>query len=102
MDAIRRRENSTLVAASKAEATLSAAEDKLADLVASQEEAITDARVAVGRAYLDVIDAFGSRSRAAEYLGITRHQLKKAVAAVPAETPTEAVRSTAPAPGSGS
>lgn len=110
MDAIRRRENESLVEASKAEAALDAAEAKLAELVASQQGAVDAARVAVGVAYQRVIEAFGSKSRAAEYLDITVYQLKTAIAAVPAEptndpptpAPVGSTSASAPDPDTGS
>lgn len=86
MEAIRRREDDSLVAASKSEAALRAAEERLAQLVASQRELIDDARAKVGAAYREVVDSFGSQSRAAEYLDITPSQLRATLAAA-TETP---------------
>jgi hypothetical protein len=88
MQAIRLRENDALVGASKAEAALAAAEDRLAQIVASQQSTIDEARAQVGEAYREVVEAFGSQSRAAEYLDISPARLKALLAAaVAVESP---------------
>lgn len=83
MEAIRRREDDALVTASKAEGALAAAEARLDQLVAEQHTIIDAARVQVGAAYRDVVEAFGSRSRAAEYLGVTPSKLRSILAVAP-------------------
>lgn len=83
MDAIRRREDDALITASKAEADLKAAETRLAQLVESQQGRITKAQSQLGAAYREVVEAFGSQSRAAEYLDITPSQLRSVLAAAP-------------------
>lgn len=83
MEAIRRREDDALVAASNAEAALHVAEERLAQLVTSHQAAIDAARIQLGETYREVVEAFGSRSRAAEYLNITPAQLKSVVATAP-------------------
>lgn len=83
MEAIRRREDDALITASKAEADLKAAEARLAQLVDSQHGRITEAQSQVGAAYREVVEAFGSQSRAAEYLDIPPSQLRSVLAAAP-------------------
>lgn len=87
MEAIRRREDDALVTASKAEGALRAAEARLTQLIDSQQSLIAEAQAQVGNAYRDVVEAFGSQSRAAEYLDISVSQLRAALATAP-DVPT--------------
>ena len=79
MAQIRKREDDSLVAASKAEAGLEAAEERLVALAAEHQELIDDAKSKVGDAYLEVVEAFGSRARAADYLGVPQGRLQSAL-----------------------
>lgn len=83
LEALRLRSEAALAAASKAEAALEREHAKLAKLVAARQEAIDAAEAGVGVAYLDVVEAVGSRSRAAECLGLTAAQLRAAIALAP-------------------
>lgn len=76
MAQIRKREDDSLVTASKAETALRAAEARLTALAAEQQALIDDAKSKVADAYGEVVEAFGSRARASEYLGISAHRLQ--------------------------
>lgn len=92
MEAIRRREDDALVTASKAERALRAAEARLTELVDAQQGLIADAQAQVGNAYREVVEAFGSQSRAAEYLDISVSQLRTALATAPDVPATDEVQ----------
>lgn len=80
---MRLRSEAAIAAVSKAEGDLDRERVKLEKLIASRQEAIDAAEAALGAAYRDVVEAFGSRSRAAECLGIPESRLRAAIALAP-------------------
>lgn len=76
MAQIRKREDDSLVAASKAETALQAAKDRQVALAAEQQVLIDEATSKVADTYVEVVEAFGSRARAAEYLGVPLGRLQ--------------------------
>lgn len=91
---IRQREDESLVTASKAEVALKAAENHLAQVVAAQQVAIDTAKTAVNDAYREVVEAFGSRARAAQYLGISTGRLNAAISKSTSSSTTDAAAKT--------